>query len=564
MEEQKVEKPDLTPELPPKYYLDNFRHLAGFVERMYENILNEEEVGFLKQFRELEEDAQCLFLRMANRRYPVFFQSQLQYEELQITDALWQQLFEAQFAEPLGEQHEAYYPLLLRLLNKEHLIDIAAAQGENRAGLRRASKVGLLSWMENDVSYPDFFTYLKENEMHLIVQLQVRTYSFLLFLYFGNRYMDMSQFVMRDIGNIKLEEFSEGDFTPYFRTRKEADDKWRLSDYAMEFREMREDTAPEEVAAYFSLELPKHHELEEVAHSRLDRLLLKIGLWLEKKKMPKLAYQYYEKTQRPPARERQVRLLLKQQKKQEALALCQHIMETWQNADEKYFALDTLSQGDKKRRVKSTTAYLKRAPSCTISKEYQYRVEKGVLAWYEEQGYEGFHCENMIWRGLFGLVFWQVLFDASHESVHNPFQRMPSDLYRPEFFPKRREKLQEAVQLLEEKDAFQQLTEVYQAKKGIFNPFVPWSDFLLEGIAQYLNYLTPLQLSAVLLEMASNLREHTVGFPDLFVYHPQEKKGVFVEVKSPTDSLAAQQLHWLDFMEDQEIKAQVMRVKWAE
>ena len=551
-------------ELPPKYYLHNFRHLVEFVERMYGGILYKEELDFIARFRQLPEDGQCLFLRMANRRYSVFFQDQLRYEELQITPELWAALFDASLAVPLNPDHEAYYPFLIRLSKKEELIDFGMWLGEEPNGLKRASKVGLEAWMEHQVAFEDFFAYLEEKEIRVVVQQEERAYAFLLFLYFGgNRYMDMSQFVIRDIGNIKLEEFGEDDFTPYFRNRQEAEDKWQVWDHLAEFRAMREDTAPEEVAAYFDRTLPSHQDIAPVAHPLLDSLYVKIGTWLERKKMPRLALGYYSKTQQPPARERQVRLLIKQKQKEEALALCQHILESYQNAEEKYFALDTLNMGDKKRRVKSTTSYLRKAPSCQISQKYQYKVERGVLDWYQAQGFEGFHCENGIWRGLFGLVFWDVLFDASHESVHNPFQRIPSDLYLPEFFPKREAQMREALGILDREDALGQLQERFEQKRGIFNPFIGWGEGLMGRIGKYLEYLSPNQIGEILLEMGRNLREHRAGFPDLYLYHPEKREARFVEVKSPTDSLSAQQLHWLDVMEDLGIQAYVRRVEWG-
>ena len=74
--------------------------------------------------------------------------------------------------------------------------------------------------------------------------------------------------------------------------------------------------------------------------------------------------------------------------------------------------------------------------------------------------------------------------------------------------------------------------------------------------------LCPMQLRAILLEMATNLRENTRGFPDLMVWGEQGLE--LVEVKSPTDHLSAQQLHWMHFMADLGVNARVLRVEWKE
>ena len=74
------------------------------------------------------------------------------------------------------------------------------------------------------------------------------------------------------------------------------------------------------------------------------------------------------------------------------------------------------------------------------------------------------------------------------------------------------------------------------------------------------HYLEPAQLHAILLEMAQNLRENTRGFPDLLVWKDDTYE--FVEVKSPTDHLSAQQLHWQHFFERTGVISRVLRVTW--
>ena len=91
---------------------------------------------------------------------------------------------------------------------------------------------------------------------------------------------------------------------------------------------------------------------------------------------------------------------------------------------------------------------------------------------------------------------------------------------------------------------------------------VDWNEVLLELVRLIAKSLTPIQMRAILLEMAVNLRENTRGFPDLMVWG---KDGLeLIEVKSPTDHLSAQQLHWMHFMADLGVKARVLRVEWKQ
>ncbi len=90
---------------------------------------------------------------------------------------------------------------------------------------------------------------------------------------------------------------------------------------------------------------------------------------------------------------------------------------------------------------------------------------------------------------------------------------------------------------------------------------VAWFDGQLELVLLIVRYLHPAQLRAILLEMAKHLRENTRGFPDLLVWKDEEYD--FVEVKSPTDHLSSQQLHWQHFFGNIGVNSRVLRVEWT-
>ena len=103
---------------------------------------------------------------------------------------------------------------------------------------------------------------------------------------------------------------------------------------------------------------------------------------------------------------------------------------------------------------------------------------------------------------------------------------------------------------------------MFNAKFGMANVLVDWSDSLLALVNQLIAVLDVAQLRLILLEMARNVREHTRGFPDLLVWRDSGEYA-FVEVKSPTDHLGAQQLHWLEFFQTIGVTGMVMRVIWS-
>ncbi len=102
----------------------------------------------------------------------------------------------------------------------------------------------------------------------------------------------------------------------------------------------------------------------------------------------------------------------------------------------------------------------------------------------------------------------------------------------------------------------------FDRKYGIFNTMVGWQANLLEGIHIYLQKMEVEQLQKTLLKIAKNVKEHTKGLPDLFIYDDDSYQ--FIEVKSPKDTLSAQQFDWLHFFNEIGIEATALKVEWIE
>jgi Fanconi-associated nuclease 1 len=63
-------------------------------------------------------------------------------------------------------------------------------------------------------------------------------------------------------------------------------------------------------------------------------------------------------------------------------------------------------------------------------------------------GWLGVHTEGGVWRSLFGLLLWDVLFTPLPEVFRTPFQTAPLDLGSDAFYPARREALDARLQLV--------------------------------------------------------------------------------------------------------------------
>ena len=206
---------------------------------------------------------------------------------------------------------------------------------------------------------------------------------------------------------------------------------------------------------------------------------------------------------------------------------------------------------------------LQDAQSVKIPISFRRRVEQGVVEYFLEKGSQAVHAENYPWRGLFGLVFWDIIYDTNVQAIHHPLQRAPSDFYKIDFFIKRETALRQRLSELSDTSIFlEHIEKTFTDKFGIANVLVDWSDVLLLLVQIIVKNLTVNQLSEILIEMGRNLRENTHGFADLMVW--DESGLALIEVKSPTDHLSAQQLHWLQFLENIGVQARVLRVEWGE
>lgn len=527
--------------LPEKYYLDYFNYVLEFVEKQYDHILDKPEHLFYQSFRDLSEQAQCLYLRFSNRRGDFFRISKISYGEIpDVHDAKEELLYQGFIR--INENSD---PNQFRLFTKSELVDLF----EFVRPTQKKSDI-LMELTEQDIPI------IHENE-EIAEVLKNEEVDFLKLLFFGHRGGRMTDFVIRDVGNIKVEDLDETNFEPWFQSREEALSVMHISQLKRMIYELQDANLPledyiEEMPWKTWLSFPRSAKSAE-------KLLLKIAYYFEQVQLYDKALYHYSLTPKYPSRERQVRLLDKLGNKDAAISIANQMAEDPQNATERTFSTDFLNR--KGIRInRSMTERLKDAPQIEILRP-ENRVEQAVLDHFSDQGWKGIHAENFLWRGLFGLTFWSVIFDTSHGSFHHPLQRQPSDLNETKFFESRIQLLTDTLQKFKsKKQLLKHLMNYHEEKYGIANRFVTWHESLLPSITVMIEKLPLHGVKKVLLEMSKNMKENSAGFPDLFIWNESDYH--FYEVKSPNDQLSAQQLFWLDFLQSAKIKVEVLRVMY--
>ncbi|RYU94944.1 VRR-NUC domain-containing protein [Emticicia agri] len=561
-------------ELPPKYYLEYFNYLLDFVQEKYRHILNENEWRFLRKYYCLSEDAQCLFIRFSNRKGLFFKVNKLAYAELTDIPSLLNELLDREFIEPVNAgKHETFSKELLGVFGKDELANrftkIIAATEEKvpnaeRISYKKLKKDELVETLLKSFSFEEIVEAIQDLEPVVKVCFEFEV-TFMKFLFFGNRYLDMTEFVVRDLGLVQYESHDDDKLVARFTTRKDAEDKWLITDQNDLFSQLKDTGTPLEIYDWFMNFTDSVNDLSEVAKPAYERLILKVGTFLEKNKLYDEALNTFRLTEQVPSRERQVRTLQKLGFIDEALSLCQLMIEFPKNADERFYATDFMNQISSKKRVhkKSTTSWLHQSDSITISEEFRHQVEMGVANYYIREGKMAVFSENHTWRAIFGLIFWDIVFDPSLVAFHHPFQRRPSDLYLPDFYEKRQDLI---ISHLASFDNIQTLLvymgERYESKFGIANPFVPWLEEMWIIVRKAVEVINFESLKKILHEMSKNLVENLRGFPDLFMWDEGNNEYCFVEVKSPTDNLSNQQLFWLQFFKEVGVNSKVLRVFW--
>lgn len=529
--------------LPEKYYLDYFNYVLEFVERQYDHVLDQPEYMFYQVFRNLSEQAQCLYLRFSNRRGDFFRINKIKYAEIPDVHEAKEELLHQEFI----QINESDDPSQFKLFTKSELTSYYEFLHPSQ---KKEEILGELSEVDIPIIHEqeEIAQVLKNEEV-----------EFIKLLFFGHRGGRMTDFVVRDVGNVKIEKLDESNFSPWFQSREEALSVMHISQLKRMIYEIQEADLPLED---YLEEMPWNTWLSYPRSAKsAEKLLLKIAYYFEQIQQPGQALSYYSFTDRHPSRERKVRLLDKLERKQEAVDIAQVMMENPSNASELTFATDFLNR--KGVRIdRSMTQRLKEAPSITIPTP-STNVESAVLEYFEREGWDGIHAENFLWRGLFGLVFWNIIFDTNHGSFHHPLQRQPSDLNDAAFFEARQHLLEDQLnKLRSKKQVMSFISKVYQEKDGMANRFVTWHELLLPALEVMVNKLPLKGLKMVLIEMSKNMKENSAGFPDLFIWN--DAKYQFYEVKSPNDHLSAQQLFWLDFLASAKINVDVLRINYSD
>jgi hypothetical protein len=384
--------------LPTFYYHDHFLEVLDFVECHYAHVLLAEHVDFIQDFRVLPKQAQCLYVRLVNRKGRLFARNRLRYPELGDLSPVVERLQRGGWVSAPGETH--FHDILEFLTRTE----IYSALLPRMAGISRSLKKSqLLELVREHVSPEDLLAGL--DTRRILVQCRADQVRYLLYLYFGEVRDGLSRFTMRDLGIVQTQTLRDT-YEPRFSDRDEALEHYY---FASRFKRCQKASAAE----YASLidEAARWPDANFSGSAALrDDLAYKLGRSAERNEDVDTALFLYRAGESAECSERIVRLLLRNGAREEAREYLERCLENPRTDEEWRFACDIYERKFRKKRTSTLTDVLRAADTVAIDESKSGAPERAVVEYFEQRGIAAYRSENQLWRTFFGLLFWELLF----------------------------------------------------------------------------------------------------------------------------------------------------------
>ncbi|EAZ97989.1 VRR-NUC domain-containing protein [Marinobacter sp. ELB17] len=543
----------------PLYYLENMETVVAWVANHHFDLLSAPENARLSEFFELPRPSRALLTRMVMRSGDLFRADKLKYPELgsSETEAL-NDLVESDWldADPLvtlddlfrlftlAELRPAFAPVLVQAGFAKNLAK--AQMREVLKGIYADART-VMDWL-GDPGSP----VVRVSPMALFDRVRL--------MFFGNLRQSWSDFVLVELGHHRYEQVQFTSEARAFSERSQVD-----TYLAMHHCRECLDTGMSAADVWAQVPQPSDNPW---LTSRRDRLLLELGRQAERQGERKLALEALAASGHREARLKQLRLLERMKRFDEAWAIAVN----WPHAE----LSDAETQG-LARILKRLAAKVKQpaplAPQLPPLREFTLKlpqtgrsVERVVRDHLSSPEAPVFYMENTLINSLFGLLCWNTLFKPIPGAFFHPFHTGPADLLREDFVSRRQAAFDQCFAMLHDGGYRQQILDSYAAKQGITNPFVTWPALNEELITLALDCIPALDLHILFKRLLLNIREHRSGFPDLVRFYPENSPPELcyemIEVKGPGDRLQDHQVRWLQFFASQGIAASVCYLRW--
>ena len=548
--------PELPEDLPTGYYLNDVEYLLSFVIERYEHLLSNAEKHFYCTFSAQPLAARRLYVRLSNRKGAHFRLDKLAYDEIGDVRAAAALLVEAGLAtfEPPA------LPESFQLCAKEELLALTLFADRPKA-TRRAdlvAEIGELITAEAVTENP-----LTELKIETVTLLGLDCLLVYRLLFFGNFRQDMTEFVLHEL----VTPFEQYDLTgtaDFFENRRTIEEMILLQSLGeLSHEVIAADTSGDAILAFAEL-IPERRNQSLLAR-RHDRIVNRLARQLERLDRPEEALSLYERSCQGDSRERRARLCEKLGRIEEAFSYCEAIVASPLDEAELEFGLYFGHKLARKAGLEHDLPpreIARPAIDSIVVSRIDDRVELCAASHYESETARCFYVENMLFRGLFGLAFWDIVFAPVPGAFFHPYQRGPADLYTDDFVPARRDLIRVRRSELAEVNRLREITSrTFDAKSGIANQFVNWQWLTPELLELALSHIPPSDLVAVFDRMLLDLKQNCSGLPDLIVFENGNYR--LIEIKGRGDKIQKNQERWFRYFARHAIPAELVNVEYA-
>lgn len=534
------------PVLPPTYYRDHFLEMIDFVTSVYGGMLGEEEQAFARDFLRLSDSAQCLYVRMGNRKKAVFTAEDLDYSEIEDVGDGLVELRAQSFARDVGRDD---YHGFLSNLSKPDLVDLARRSGLSK--VRSAwPKPELVSHVAAELAFDDFAADYDLGG-HMVPDRK-HTLGFLLYLYFGKLNDNLLNFTLRDLGIVSVR--SQESYQARFHSLDEARAGYV---YTTALRKLRSGEANPFVIAEQIDNFPTADN--DFIQGLRDQLLFLLGQAFEKQKDVAGAIALYERSTAFDSHERVVRLLYTKGEAERAKAMLETMLAAPAHDEEYVFADDFYRRKFGQAKTGVFTDLLRNSQTIEVDELYRGYAEEAAILHFAREGWTAHHTENGLWPSLFGLIFWDELFETP-ESLSSGFDLVPQTLKDRSFHRIHADAIASKLAAIDAGKALDMVRDTAVAHAGDENGIVWWQDDLGILMAQLLNAAPPSAVRGVMERMTKDFYSLRDGFPDLMLTRDRAIR--FIEIKAEGDQVRRNQLARLNLLKSLGFEADICRVTY--
>jgi DNA polymerase-3 subunit epsilon len=534
------------PDLPVYYYHDHFVEMLTFVRATYGSILTEEHDAFVTRFQHLSKDAQCLLIRMVNRRGAIFNRSLFRYAEISDLERAADDLLACGQARFLRDED---YSAFVASLPKDVLITGAKAAG--RTDMRVSwPKAKLVDYFLAQVPFEVAAEHC--GAARFIALDDVRPLEFLLYLYFGKTEEDLKNFALRDLGIMRTNKATS------FKARFTDGEEARACFHYSRLLDRLEVKSPSIYQGAITDIFAGPDCPSDYAADLRSRASCQVGQFFEKLGETDLARQLYRAGSSPECHERLVRLLYAAGNKADAEDLLLRMLDDPASDGEFVFATDFYARKFGGRRTGSCTELLRAGVTLPVDDLYRGNPEAGVAGVMRRRGYRVFFTENTLWHSLFGLLFWDELFES--DQLHSSFDWVPHCLKDRSFASRFATGIDDKLDAIRSGNALNLLPRPIAANWGRPNGIFAWDHVNVEALRLLLSGTSGQGIATIVRSLCQNFRDMRDGFPDLML----EKDGTvsFMEIKAEGDVIRRNQLTRLRQLGNAGIPAEIGRVDY--